>query len=167
MPCPWQRPVHVGRTVYREREYVALRLRVAGGMCGEAIGYTRGLPLDAMLESLAPSLLGADATRRLAVMDELSATNSSAAIGFVRAFSLIDIALWDLLARQVRLPLWRLLGGARDRVPVAMVCGYFAAERGAAAVDDEIRGAPRGGRPAAQAALGRHRRADPSGQPGR
>jgi L-alanine-DL-glutamate epimerase-like enolase superfamily enzyme len=29
----------------------------------------------------------------------------------------IDIALWDLAARQAGQPLWRLLGGRRDRVP--------------------------------------------------
>jgi L-alanine-DL-glutamate epimerase-like enolase superfamily enzyme len=29
----------------------------------------------------------------------------------------IDIALWDLAARQAGLPLWRLLGGSRDRMP--------------------------------------------------
>jgi D-galactarolactone cycloisomerase len=29
----------------------------------------------------------------------------------------IDTALWDLAARQAGLPLWRLLGGDRDRVP--------------------------------------------------
>jgi L-alanine-DL-glutamate epimerase-like enolase superfamily enzyme len=29
----------------------------------------------------------------------------------------IDIALWDLAARQAGVPLWRLLGGQRDRIP--------------------------------------------------
>jgi D-galactarolactone cycloisomerase len=29
----------------------------------------------------------------------------------------IDTALWDLAARQAGVPLWRLLGGTRDRVP--------------------------------------------------
>ena len=28
----------------------------------------------------------------------------------------LDIAVWDLMARHARLPLWRLLGGHRDRV---------------------------------------------------
>ncbi len=30
----------------------------------------------------------------------------------------IDQALWDLVARRARLPLWRVLGGTRSRVPV-------------------------------------------------
>lgn len=32
------------------------------------------------------------------------------------AMAAIDIALWDLLGRQAGLPLWQLLGGARDRI---------------------------------------------------
>jgi len=36
---------------------------------------------------------------------------------FNLAHSAIDTALWDLRAKAVGLPLWKLLGGARDRVP--------------------------------------------------
>ena len=28
----------------------------------------------------------------------------------------IDVALWDILAKALGLPLWRLLGGAREKV---------------------------------------------------
>jgi D-galactarolactone cycloisomerase len=30
----------------------------------------------------------------------------------------VDLAIWDMLARRARLPLWRLLGGISDEVPV-------------------------------------------------
>ena len=33
-----------------------------------------------------------------------------------QAHSLVDIALWDMTARQAGMPLYQLLGGARDRV---------------------------------------------------
>ena len=43
----------------------------------------------------------------------------------VSALSGIDIALWDLLARSVDLPLWRLLGGRyRDRIPAYASGGW-------------------------------------------
>src|SRR5205823_11233749 len=32
------------------------------------------------------------------------------------AMSAIDVALWDLKAKALGLPLWRLLGGGRDRI---------------------------------------------------
>ena len=34
------------------------------------------------------------------------------------AISAVDVALWDLKAKLLGLPLYRLLGAARDRVPV-------------------------------------------------
>jgi len=38
--------------------------------------------------------------------------------GFTLPFSeALQQALWDLAAKEVKLPLWRLLGGSRDRVP--------------------------------------------------
>lgn len=36
---------------------------------------------------------------------------------FSQAIAGIDIALWDLVARRVGEPLWRLMGGSRDTVP--------------------------------------------------
>lgn len=43
----------------------------------------------------------------------------------VMALAAIDTALWDLLARQAGVPLYRLLGAVRDRVPVYGSSGWF------------------------------------------
>ncbi|OZI77814.1 mandelate racemase/muconate lactonizing enzyme family protein [Bordetella genomosp. 12] len=40
------------------------------------------------------------------------------------AIAAIDIALWDLKAQRLGLPLWRLLGAARARVPVYATFGF-------------------------------------------
>lgn len=42
-----------------------------------------------------------------------------------RAVSGIDIALWDIKAKKAGLPLYKLLGGYRDRVPVYIGGGYY------------------------------------------
>jgi L-rhamnonate dehydratase len=42
---------------------------------------------------------------------------------FVAALSALDMALWDLRARALGEPLWRLLGGARDAVPCYATVG--------------------------------------------
>ena len=41
----------------------------------------------------------------------------------------LDIALWDIKAKALGLPLWRLLGGARARVPVYATFGFGFFER--------------------------------------
>lgn len=40
------------------------------------------------------------------------------------AIAAIDVALWDLKAQALGLPLWQLLGGARERVPVYATFGF-------------------------------------------
>ncbi|MBV7483468.1 mandelate racemase/muconate lactonizing enzyme family protein [Bordetella sp. BOR01] len=40
------------------------------------------------------------------------------------AIAAVDIALWDLKAQRLDLPLWRLLGGARPKVPVYATFGF-------------------------------------------
>jgi L-alanine-DL-glutamate epimerase-like enolase superfamily enzyme len=124
--------------VYREREYAVVRLRLAGGVAGEAFGYTRGLPVAETLQRLGPLVRGLDATRPDAAVAELAATHANAGVGLVRALSLLEIALRDAQARLAGQPLWRLLGGARDRVPVLAVGGYFLEARGVDDVADEL-----------------------------
>ena len=58
---------------------------------------------------------------------------------FVKAASLFDIALWDLAARDAELPLSHMLGGARDRVPVMVVAGYYPDLRSPEDICDEVR----------------------------
>ncbi|QQO08836.1 mandelate racemase/muconate lactonizing enzyme family protein [Breznakiella homolactica] len=41
------------------------------------------------------------------------------------AISSIDIALWDIRAKAAGMPLYKLLGGAKDRIPVYIAGGYY------------------------------------------
>ena len=47
-----------------------------------------------------------------------------------RVISAIDIALWDLRGRVTGQPLYRLLGGFRDRVPTYIAGGYYEEDKG-------------------------------------
>lgn len=44
----------------------------------------------------------------------------------IAAMSGIDIALWDLRGKLAQMPLWRLLGGYRRRVPAYATGGFYA-----------------------------------------
>jgi len=66
------------------------------------------------LNEILPSVMGASALEREAVNDRLMRQSNDPRF---RAESLIDIALWDLAAKQAGLPLCQLLGGARRAMP--------------------------------------------------
>ncbi|MEZ4660328.1 MAG: hypothetical protein R2911_22455 [Caldilineaceae bacterium] len=42
-----------------------------------------------------------------------------------RVISAIDIALWDLMGKIVNKPVYKLLGGYRDRIPAYIAGGYY------------------------------------------
>ena len=103
-------------------ELITVRVRDADG--AEGVGYTYtvgrgGSAIRALIaDDLTPLLMGHDA--------DLVEENwrlmwwASHYVGrgglTVHAISAIDIALWDLKARRAKLPLWRLLGGADNKV---------------------------------------------------
>lgn len=138
VPLPLPRPIVLGPTRIETRDVVVLRLETEDGAHGDAIGYTRGTPLIATLERLAPALLGADPLRRGAVTAGLDGARLPGRGQMIRALSLVDVALWDLAAKAAAMPLHALLGGHRARVPVTAVAGYHLRERGLADVADEV-----------------------------
>lgn len=132
-------PVRIGHAVFAEREYATLRIRTSSGVVGMALGHARNVPIMEMLERLAPALIGRDAIRRNEILGAIRAANVNGRGSLVRAIGLIDVALWDVLARSAGLPLWRLLGGSRSCVPLLGVAGYFSEIRSRQDIEDEVR----------------------------
>lgn len=65
------------------------------------------------LRHLVPILIGQDPLKREAIWHSLRPRVFPLSPG---ALAVIDIALWDLLGKHAGLPLYQLLGGARDRI---------------------------------------------------
>ena len=110
-----------------EREYVVVRIK-AGDVYGVGFGLTRGAQLDAtVMRHLARHVLGRPAGSIRAIWD--AARRSVAMLGecgiFARSLSLVDIALWDLQAKLLGVPVWRLLGGSAAEVPCRAIMGYY------------------------------------------
>lgn len=57
----------------------------------------------------------------------------------MQAIAAVDIAMWDAIGKALQLPVWQLLGGYRDRVPVLAIGGYYRANKGKNELADELR----------------------------
>ncbi len=102
---------------------VTVRLRDSDGL--EAMGYTYtvgnigGSAAASLLrDDLAPLLQGADPTRIEALWNRMWWHLHFIGRGGLASFAIAaaDVALWDMAGRRAGQPLWRMLGGASDRV---------------------------------------------------
>lgn len=104
-------------------ELIVSTVTTDAGITGTGFAYTLGLGGTAVRELvdsyLAPLVLGHDPmdVERIwmRLWWELHALGSGGMTRF--ALAAIDIALWDILAKHAGVPLYRLLGGCRDRIP--------------------------------------------------
>jgi L-alanine-DL-glutamate epimerase-like enolase superfamily enzyme len=135
---PLERPIVMGAIRFDAREYLVVEIRTDEGVTGIGFGMTRDAPLAAILtRSIGPRILGADPLLTEAIWDGLYDANLT--IGqrglFMRCLSAVDIALWDIKAQVAGLPLWQLLGGARETVPAMVAGGY---PRAGTSLDDLV-----------------------------
>ncbi|MFL5255055.1 MAG: mandelate racemase/muconate lactonizing enzyme family protein [Rhodopila sp.] len=112
-------PEEAGRT----RPIVILRLRTDSGIEGIGLTFYGGRmtgSLRVAVEELAALTVGEDPMRIERIVAKLrNGTGDSCGPGgiFTLALAAIDIALWDIKGKALDQPLWKLLGGHRDRVP--------------------------------------------------
>ncbi len=74
----------------------------------------------------APAILGDDPLLTERIWDKLYwAMMPRGQTGYgAHALAAVDVALWDIKGKVLGQPIWRLLGGARDRVPVYVTFGF-------------------------------------------
>lgn len=110
--------------------FVTLKVRTDDGI--EGIGYsgfTSNVMIKALHEAvnaLAEQTIGEDPMNVEAVGSKLFAVAGGGSPGglVTRAIAGIDVALWDIKGKALGQPVYKLLGGYRDRVP-AYASGYL------------------------------------------
>ena len=113
----------------REETYEArhhyLRIRTKGGQEG-LYGYVDAEALPTILGPLRRLLIGQDAFAVEKLWDQMYRSNRHARAGhFMMGISYCDNALWDLRARHLGVPVFRLLGGPTQPVRVYGSCLGF------------------------------------------
>ncbi len=114
------------------RSTVITRIHTASGLVGEAYAGDEDASLleieNIIHDEIAPLLIGEDGSAieklwevaRPATWDILRDRR----LGLVACAS-IDVTLWDLLGKALDVPLWKLWGGYRSKVPVITIGGYY------------------------------------------
>lgn len=107
-----------------KQETIFVEVQTASGVCGLGYSYTIGTGGRAVLSLLRDTLLdtviGVDIQRFEQIWSNAFRITRATTTGPVTSLALaaLDTAVWDARCRSLGLPLWRLAGGFRDRVPV-------------------------------------------------
>jgi L-talarate/galactarate dehydratase len=104
------------------RPIVIVRIGTDDGVEGLAVTFYGGAmtrSLKAAVDDLGALTIGEDPLRLEGIIAKLRAAAGGSGPGgmFTLALAAIDIALWDIRGKALNQPLWKLLGGARQRVP--------------------------------------------------
>jgi L-alanine-DL-glutamate epimerase-like enolase superfamily enzyme len=112
---------------------VVLRLRTDAGITGWAsssFGTIAGGPsvVQTILErEIKPVLIGQDPAFPRRIRAELWKALEYQGVGGVAQFAIaaVDIAVWDILGKNAGLPVYKMLGAYRERMPVYSMCGWY------------------------------------------
>ncbi|HWC97163.1 MAG TPA: mandelate racemase/muconate lactonizing enzyme family protein [Candidatus Sulfopaludibacter sp.] len=116
-----------------ENGSVVLRLHTDAGITGWAsssFGMIAGGPkvVQTILEQeVKPALLGKDPSFPRRIRADLWQALEYQGVGGVAQFAIaaVDIAVWDILGKSAGLPVYKMLGAYRDRMPVYSMCGWY------------------------------------------
>ena len=138
-------PIHFGDWVMRHREFALARVRAESGSEGFGFTLTREGPVGAAIhQAVAHHYVGAEVATQAdaaAIFYRCQGSNLATLVGGtgLRALSIIDLAVHDLLARSAGLPISRWLGGEPRPVPATAIIGYPPGRMGPNEVAAQIR----------------------------
>ncbi len=112
---------------------VTLRIKTDAGITGWAtsnFGAVEGGPkvLRAIFEEeVKPLILNQDPAFPKKIRADLHRGLQYQGLSGITQFAIAatDIAIWDILGKHAGMPVWRMLGAARDRMPVYSMCGWY------------------------------------------
>ncbi len=140
---PLEEPVSFSTHTIEERDHAIVYIETDEGPIG--LGYTLGyrgaeLIADAVTDLLAPIIEGEDPHDTERLWREMF--DSTVQIGrrgvLLRAISIVDIALWDAVAKAAEQPLNKYLGAYTDELPAYASGGYYRDDKGTEGLREEL-----------------------------
>lgn len=141
---PRHRPIRNGKYTYVNLGLTLCRVHTESGMTG--IGWLGGTASSRphtvfrpLVEHFRTALVGENPFNYQRIWDSMWEPKIVGRRGMTtHVISAIDIALWDLLGKLTGQPLYRLLGGYRDRIPAYIAGGYYEEDKGIQGLVDEM-----------------------------
>ena len=137
-------PIRNGRYTYTHGGTVFTRVRTDDGIEGIGWAGAQAGADRAILEAaraLGGHAVGVDVFDTERVWESMFQPKLFGRRGLtVRSMSSIDIAMWDAAGKTAGVPLYKLLGGYRNRVPAYLAGGYYVEGKGMDDLAEEMRG---------------------------
>src|ERR671937_482150 len=136
----WARqvPIRNGKHTYTHSGLGIVKIETDENITGIGLGGT-GLIGQATIETLKRELIGEDPIDVERLWHKMWVPKIIGRRGLTtRAISAIDIGLWDIRAKVARLPLYKLLGGYRNRMPTYIAGGYYEEGKGLRELQEEM-----------------------------
>ena len=138
-----KQPIRNGRYIYSEGGTVLTRVRTDDGVEGVGWAGAQSGPDRAVLEAaraLGGNAIGLDVFEVEKLWERMYQPKLFGRRGLAtRAMASIDIAMWDAAGKSVGVPLYKLLGGYRRRVPAYLAGGYYLEGKGLEELAQEMR----------------------------
>ncbi len=127
---PRPKPITNGKHTYTHAGLGLVHIQTDEGLTGTGLGGTGAIG-NAVIDHLRPLLIGEDPIDVERLWHKMWVPKLIGRRGLTtRVISAIDIGLWDLRAKAAGMPLYKLLGGYRDRVPAYIAGGYYVEGKG-------------------------------------
>ena len=126
-----EHPIYSGTGRCDARQLLLVRIYADNGMVGLGEAAPYGGPVQTTQEvierEIAPMLIGEDPANTERIWHKCYYTHFQHARGgiFISALSGVDIALWDLKGKIAGMPLYKMLGGFRNQIPVYGSGGFY------------------------------------------
>ena len=131
-----QTPIYSGTGKCDARQLCLVRIYTDTGLVGLGEAAPYGGPVqstqDIIEREIAPMIIGEDPTDTERIWHRCYYTHFQHARGgiFISALSGVDIALWDLKGKIAGLPLYKLLGGFKNKIACYGSGGFYKANEG-------------------------------------